>query len=127
MFIPDFPEYDMTDPDQVEMAREVERQRTLEQTQFVADQMKSYGGRAFVSMLLQEANVEGSSFSGEQPLTMAYLEGKRDIGSWAQNLVLTIAPEMFSLMRQEVVEREQRYAILVGFDTDQNQEERDDG
>lgn len=119
----DFPEYNMSDPDQVEMAKEADRQRTLDQTQFVVDQMRSYQGRAFVSMLLQEANVEGSSFSGEQTHTTAYLEGKQDLGKWARNLVLTTVPEMFILMRREVVEREQRYALGAGLGRDANQEE----
>ena len=122
MTIDDFPEYNLDDPDQVEMAKEADRQRTVDQTQVVIDLMRSYPGRAFVAMLLQEANVEGSSFSGEQTHTTAYLEGKQDLGKWAQNLTLTLVPEMFSLMRREVIEREQRYASRVGLTRDDQEE-----
>ena len=118
-----WPEYDMDNPEQVEMAEKADEQRMFEQTRFVADQMSSHSGRAFMAMLLQEADMEGSNFCGEQPYTMAYLEGKEAIGKWAQNLVLTIAPEMFSLMRREVIEREQRYALAAGLETDTHEEE----
>ena len=107
------PEYDPSDPDQVERATRADELRQLETREIVRTLLMTYEGRAFVWMLLQQAGLRRSSFAGEAPLTMAYQEGQRGVGLWAEEWVLTAAPEKHSIMRREAVQREQKYAEVA--------------
>ncbi len=113
-----FPEYDPSDPDQVEQVERAAALRRLEEREYVRRLVATYEGRAFIWALLSETGVHRSSFAGEAPLTMAHAEGRREIGIWAENWVFTVAPETYSMMRREAVEREKRYRRQAGMRAD---------
>ncbi len=104
------PEYDSSDPEQVAMAERAGELRLGGELEMVRRVVSTYEGRAFISMLLQETGLRRSSFVGEFPMTMARNEGRREIGIWGEDLVFTVAPEMYNMMRREAVDREYRYA-----------------
>ncbi len=111
------PEYDTSDPEQVALAEETVNLRSGREQECVRTVLSTYEGRAFFWMLLQSTNAlddGGTIFSGEQPMTMAWNEGRRVVGMWGRDWVFTAAPEMYMVMKREAVEREWRYADAVG-------------
>ena len=116
------PRYDPSDPEQVAQAEGIVDLRTREQVEVVRSLLSTYEGRAFFWMLSQEAGTARGIFAGEAPMTMSRNEGRREIGEWCQNWVFTAAPETYIMLRREAFQREQRYASLVGLDTESNEE-----
>lgn len=108
------PQYDPSDPEEVMQAEAAMDLRSREQENLVRQVLSTHPGRAFVWMLMEEAGVDRGTFAGEMPMTMARSEGRREVGTWGKNWVFTVAPEMYIVMRREAVEREQRYADMVG-------------
>lgn len=58
-------------------------------------------GRAFIWDLLVRSGVFALSFSGEQPLTMAFNEGRRQYGNRLLAEINQAAPEAYLLMLKE--------------------------
>ncbi len=111
----------MTVIDELDLDEIAEARRT-EECAAVCAVLSSYQGRAFVWMLLQEAGSQGSSFCGEMPLTMALKDGRRELCTWAENWVFTAKSEAYSMMRQEAIKREQRYAHEMGLASETEEE-----
>jgi len=112
------PVYDPNDPEMVAKAQEASGYRSNEEAEFVRRLLLTYEGRAFFSMIMKTANLDGSSFAGEMPLTMSHLEGQKEVGRWARNFIFTVAPEQYNLVKLEAIQREQQYARQAGFDTE---------
>lgn len=72
-----------------------------------------YEGRAFLWHLMEICGVDKSSFVGENPLTMARNEGRREIGLYVKNNVFTPRPQIYIMAQREAEERTQRYAALI--------------
>lgn len=108
-----FPQYDSSDPEQVERVTEAAQLRRIEEQDFVRRLLRTYEGRAFIWMLDRQARTDECSFAGEAPMTMAYNEGRQDMGRWVREWVFTAHPAAYSMIRQEAVEREARYAAAV--------------
>lgn len=109
-----FPEYDLSNPAEVDMAGEAAALRMREEKVFLKELLDTYSGRAFMWMLLQQAGTDDDISYGEAPMATARQLGKRSIGLWAQNLVFTISPEVYIIMRREAIDRAQRYAQAAG-------------
>lgn len=108
------PQYDPDDPAQVAAVQEAAQLRDLQHVEMVKSFLGTYEGRAFVWMLMQASGMDESTFVGEAPMTMAYNEGRREMGRWGKDWVFTSAPETYSIMRREAIQREQEYAHNVG-------------
>lgn len=67
--------------------------------------LSTYGGRAVLRELLEEAAIFRTSFSGEQPLSMAFKEGRKDIGRIIYTWVLRVDPKAYTVMEREHQER----------------------
>lgn len=114
----DVPQYDTSDPEQVALVQDIANMRYREQIAAVRTMLRTYEGRTFMWMLIQETGAEvggASCFVGEAPLTLAWNDGRRTVGGWGSDWVFTAAPEMYMVMKREATEREQRYAEIVGF------------
>ncbi len=108
------PMYDAGDPEQVEKATQADELRRTQEHDLILTVLNSYEGRAVFSILFRHTGLESISFAGEFPLTMAYNEGRRSIGKDMRDLVFTVAPERYSMVRNEMVERERTYARNAG-------------
>lgn len=109
------PSYDPGDPEQEEMARQALNLRRIAENETVRAIMSTYEGRAFAWMLLQESGFEEASiFCGEAPMSMSLKEGRRQMGHFLKEWVFTAAPERYSMLRREALEREHTYARRVG-------------
>lgn len=86
--------------------------RQQDQYNSIRQCFKTYDGRAFLWSMLEETGIHRISFVGEFPMTMAFNEGRRSIGTWAENWVFTIDPKVYIMMRQEAEERELIYSTL---------------
>ena len=115
-------EYDSSDPEQVDKAEQAAGLRTLEQFRAVSVVLSTYEGRAFVWMLMQKTQVGQSAFAGELTHMTAYNMAHRDIGEWARNWVFTVAPERYTIMEREALDRERRYAQTVGLRNETDEE-----
>ena len=74
---------------------------------------ESYDGRLFIEALLARCTSEtGTTFCGEAPLSMAFYEGKRVMAETLRELMLTLSPQTYMMMRGEAVVRQQRYDEL---------------
>lgn len=63
--------------------------------------MSTPEGRRECWRLLEQCGVHQTSFVGEQPLTMAFQEGGRNIGIWAEVRLMKHAPHLYIQMRDE--------------------------
>lgn len=108
------PMYDAGDPEQVEKANQADELRRTQEHDMILTVLNSYEGRAVFSILFRHAGLESISFAGEFPLTMAYNEGRRSIGKDMRDLFFTVAPERYSMVRNEMIERERTYARSAG-------------
>jgi hypothetical protein len=63
--------------------------------------MDSPRGRRLMWGWLSEAGIHRSTFDGEQPMKMAFLEGKRNFGIILETMVLQHAPEQWEPMSRE--------------------------
>lgn len=63
--------------------------------------MDSPRGRRLMWGWLAECGISRISFAGENPLTMAFNEGQRNIGLVLQTMVLEHAPEQWEPMSRE--------------------------
>lgn len=57
--------------------------------------------------LLSKLNLY-TSITSSDPLWMATMSGKRDVGLWIIQEIMTHCPNMYSIMQQEAYGREQR-------------------
>ncbi len=112
------PEYDSSDPEQVLAVEQAVELRCRQEKETVRRILTTYEGRAFIWMLMQTAGADQGVFSGEAPMTMSRLEGRREIGMWGRDWVFTAAPEQYNILRQEAIQREQHYAAVVGLGGD---------
>ena len=111
----EFPEFDSMDPEQVERAEAADQMRREEQGAAIARVLSTYEGRLLIWHVIRHiSGVDDLSFVGEAPLTNAFNEGGRRVGKEVQDLVFTAAPEQYSIMRHEAIDREERYARAVG-------------
>ena len=115
----EFPAYDESSPEQVAMAGDTVELRARDQADSALAVFSTYDGRAFVWQVLQMSRVDEISFVGEAPITMSFNDGGRRVGKEVRDLVLTVAPEAYIMMRQEALLREQRYAEQVGFNSEE--------
>lgn len=92
--------------DQDQQREEAEQARA----NWMIEAMSTYGGRAVVMKLLEDTGPFKSTFSGEAPLTMAHLEGRRSVGRDLYLWALHSAPSRYSMMLQE---HEERLSALV--------------
>ena len=116
------PMYDVGDPEQVEKAQQADELRRLEEHDLLRTVLNTYEGRAVFSILFRHTGLESISFAGEFPMTMAYNEGRRSIGKDMRDLLFTVAAERYSMVRDEMIQRERTYARNVGLDTSEDEE-----
>ncbi len=96
---------DTSDVQQVkalEKAAELQRQREMEELRVLLD---TVGGRAFLWRLLGYCNLYKPSPFDTQ--ASARFEGRRDIGIWVRDEVLTSDARAYNLMRSEAQRREE--------------------
>lgn len=84
--------------------RKTEREK-LEWERWMRRLLTTYEGRAVVWSLLAESQLFNSSFAGEQPLTMAYAEGRKHVGRFLHKWVLKSMPDAYKVMSDEFEER----------------------
>lgn len=108
------PMYDTGDPEQVEKVREADELRRIEEHDLLRTMLNTYEGRAVFSILFRHTGLESISFAGEFPMTMAYNEGRRSVGKDMRDLLFTVAAERYSMVRDEMIQRERTYARHVG-------------
>lgn len=65
-------------------------------------------GRAVLWRLLASCGVASTSFRGEQPMLMAFLEGRRDVGTKLIAAIELADRNVYPQMRLEAIEREMR-------------------
>jgi hypothetical protein len=95
------------DRDQVRRAKESDRARLERERNENLTVWNSYDGRAFTRRLLAECGVYRLSMATDPHIT-AFNEGGRNIGLWLMATMLETAPDAYTLMEQEHVERELR-------------------
>ncbi len=78
--------------------RKAKRDQEIEDLRRILDMA---GGRNFIWRILSECGIYGTSFSGEYPFTMAYKEGKRQMGLWTLEEVFDADPHTYALMQKE--------------------------
>lgn len=101
----------MTDDNEALFSDEEEQQRmtTLEKKRMQRDDndlkgvMGSPSGRRFVWALLAQCGVFAGSYA-EQPLGMAFNEGRRSIGLALMGRVLARTPDLFLTMQKENID-----------------------
>ena len=99
------------DEAEIEAANEVTRRLHQEiADRAFKDVISTYSGRHTLWRFLEKAGVYSISFAGENPLTMAFGEGKRHVGLWLLETLFTSDPEVYTLMRMEAQERASRLA-----------------
>ncbi len=116
------PMYDTGDPEQVERAEHADELRRTEEHDFLRTMLNTYEGRAVFSILFRHTRLEGGSFAGELTHTTAYNEGRRSIGRDMRDLFFTVAAERYSMVRDEMIQRERTYARNVGLGTPEDEE-----
>lgn len=109
--------FSSANPDHVEMAEEATRLRISEAASDLSKVLNTYAGRSVLWSVLVAAGLDGVSFAGEAPMTMAYNEGRRSVAVELRDAIFTLDPEKFTIMRHEASEREERYARASGFST----------
>ncbi len=83
-------------------AAELQRQREMEELRVLLD---TVGGRAFIWRLLGYCNLyKPSPFDAQ---ASARFEGRRDIGIWVRDELLTSDARAYNLMRSEAKRREE--------------------
>jgi hypothetical protein len=68
--------------------------------------LSSAGGRHVLWTLLERCGIFRTSFVGEQPMTMAFREGEKQIGKMLYLWVLQTDPKAYSLMQAEHLARQ---------------------
>jgi len=116
------PMYDVGDPEQVERAQQADELRRIEEHDLLRTVLNTYEGRAVFSILFRHTRLESMSFAGELTHTTAYNEGRRKIGKDMRDLLFTVAPERYSMVRDEMIQRERTYARNVGLDNLEDEE-----
>lgn len=98
------------DPSDEVLVADVQERQCAEQREIVHALLRTYEGRAFVQMLIDEAGgMFPQAFAAGSPDGTAYRLGQNSLGRWAAEWVLTVAPEVFIVMRREARDRQQRY------------------
>lgn len=89
------------DPEKIEKKKRSRKQQDLDFTNWMTETLNSYGGRALVWSLIEESRLFHTSFAGEQPMTMAFREGKKQMGQFLYTWVLQSSPDAYKLMEKE--------------------------
>lgn len=98
------------DPADEVMVSEVQERQCQEQREIIRALLRTYEGRAFAQMLMDEAGgMFPEALVAGQPDLTGYRLGRNSLGRWAAEWVLTVAPEVFIIMRKEARDRQQRY------------------
>ena len=93
------------DPVKLEKKRIADDQRKLDWQNWATKVLGTYEGRAMVWTLIEESRLFHSSFAGEQPMLMAYREGKKHMGQFLYSWVLQAKPDAYKMMADENQER----------------------
>lgn len=80
----------------------------------VAAVLDTYEGRAVLWELLTRCGLYGTSFAGEATHTMAFKEGKRDIGKQTFFDIENTSGDAYGVMRKEHLARVERYHVEPG-------------
>ena len=97
---------DTGDEVQVRERKLTRKIRRTNEIAYLHQLLDTYGGREFVWRLFGQCGLYQASFRGEDTHQSAFQEGKRGIGLWALDEVLTAHPEAYTMMRDEAVSRD---------------------
>jgi hypothetical protein len=89
------------DPEKIEKKKRSRKQQDLDFTNWMTVTLGSYEGRAVVWSLIEESKLFHTSFAGEQPMGMAFREGRKHMGQFLFTWVLQSAPDAYKLMEKE--------------------------
>jgi hypothetical protein len=89
------------DPEKVKRRKNTRQSREQNWRNWMTVVVGTYEGRALVWSILEESRLFQSSFAGEQPMLMAFREGKKQVGQFIYSWLLQSAPEAYKLMEKE--------------------------
>jgi hypothetical protein len=88
--------------------------RKREELALVGDVLDTYQGRALFAMLWEVGGLNRNPFAGEDHATTGFNCGMQGMAQWASELVFTVAPEQYNIIRREARQRQEHFAELVG-------------
>lgn len=96
--------YDAGDPSDVKKRKTKAQLRKEREREELRQILETYGGRAYVWRLLEKCGVYKISMTGNS--YTFFNEGKREVGLEVLAEVFDANPNVYTLMRQEAVERD---------------------
>jgi hypothetical protein len=94
-------------------AEEAQKNRQDDRDAVLTFLLRHPDGRAHVWAMLEQCGVFRTSFSGEQPMMMAFHEGRRDIGLGLLNAVREFDANTLTVMKAEDKQRQERYHVIA--------------
>ena len=90
----------------VDAAERVRERRIFRERSHVAKAVATYEGRFLLWQEMTECGVYSTSFSEGNPHLTSYNEGRRSVGLALLDLLFTVDPSAYTIMRQEAEDRD---------------------
>ena len=101
------PMSDVGDEDEVSRDTQLARNAAQDDQDYLTTVFSTYAGRAVIWRMLGVTGLYADGFSLSHP-EASRMAGRRQIGLWLNEEVLTISQALYNLMRDEAIARERR-------------------
>ena len=103
-------EYDPSDLLEQELSELHQAIRDRDEVNVMTQVLRTYSGRAVLWRMMEITGLDELSAVSDDAYGTYFRQGRWSIGKWIKDEVFTNAPEAYTMMYAEAVDRERRYA-----------------